>query len=276
LGTSSDGLSTWSVVRGNFTIDGNRAYSTDTGNSLATVTLSTSAISNAQIDTVSDQGGVGLAIWATDANSYWGIYPHYTTTTNSSTVTNCSGPGFSGTGPTTCASSQNVVGSFGPFRVDVYAYEEQQFIGASQCEPNCAPPSWATNYPSVTIGCSLSQFCNPNGGYNYATNTNASNVTNTVNTTNFTSAMRISSANAVVVNNQYASSISPMRSLAVSTSGNVITYTGYSATAKGGSTLVTSTYDAGAGSKASKFGVFKSSSSHLQGSYVDNISVTVV
>jgi hypothetical protein len=154
--------------------------------------------------------------------------------------------------------------------VAVYAYEEQQYIGASACEPNCAPPSWANGYPSVTLGCTLSTNCNPNGGYNYSTNTNASNVTNTVTNyaTNYTSAMRISSSAGVVVNNQYASSISPMRSLAVSTSGNVITYTGYSAANKGGSTLVTSTYDAGAGTKAAKFGVFKAASSHLQGSAI--------
>lgn len=280
LGTSSDGLSTWSVIRNNFTIDSNQAYSTSTDNSLATVTLSTSAISNAQVDMVSDQGGVGLAIWATDANSYWGIYPHYTATVTPTTnnVTTCSGPGFAGTGPTTCASSQNVTGSYGPFRVMVYAYEEQQYIGQTACNPTCSLPGWAGGYPSATYSCSLSTSCGSNGGYNYSTNTNASNVTNTVTNyaTNYTSAMRIASSAGVVVNNQYAASISAMKSLAVSTSGNVITYTGYSAANKGGSVLVTSTYDAGAGTKAAKFGVFKAASSHLQGSYVDNISVTVV
>lgn len=279
LGTSSDGLSSWSVIRGNFTVDGNKAYSTDTADSLATATLSTSAVSNAQIDMVSDQGGVGLAVWAADSANYWGVYPHYTTTTNSTTnfSTSCSGPGFAGTGPTTCSSSVNSTGSFGPYSVALIC--QGTSVGAT-VRATCSLNSTQQNYGASNCEGDYYPSCTPTqgGGYNFATNTNASNVTNSVTnySTSYTSALRIKSANAVVVNNQYASSVSPMRSLAVSTSGNVITYTGYSAANKGGSTLVTSTYDAGAGTKAGKFGVFKTSSSHLQGSYVDNISVTVV
>lgn len=279
LGTSSDGLSTWSVIRGNFTVDSNQAYSSDASDSLATATLSTSAVSNAQIDMVSDQGGVGLAVWAADSANYWGVYPHYTSTTNSTTnfSTTCSGPGFSGTGPTTCSSSSNVSGSYGPYSVALIC---QGTSVGSTVRPTCSLNSTQQNYGASSCEGNYYPSCTPTsgGGYNYATNTNASNVTNSVTnySTSYTSALRIKSANAVVVNNQYASSLSPMRSLAVSTSGNVITYTGYSAANKGGSTLVTSTYDAGAGTKQGKFGVFKTSSSYLQGSYVDNISVTVV
>jgi hypothetical protein len=279
LGTSSDGLSSWSVIRGNFTVDGNKAYSTDTSDSLATATLSTSAVSNAQIDMVSDQGGVGLAVWAADSANYWGVYPHYTTTTNSTTnfSTTCTGPGFAGTGPTTCQSSSNVTGSFGPYSVALIC--QGTSVGAT-VRPECSLNATQQNYGASSCEGDYYASCTPTqgGGYNFATNTNASNVTNSITnySTSFTSALRIKSANAVVVNNQYASSISPLRSIAVSTSGNVITYTGYSAANKGGSTLVTSTYDAGAGTKAGKFGVFKTSSSYLQGSYVDNISVTVV
>lgn len=280
LGTSSDGLSTWSVIRGNFTVGSNQAYSTDTADSLATVTLSTSAVSNAQVDMVSDQGGVGLAVWAADSATYWGVYPHYTTTTNSTTnySTTCSGPGFSGTGPTTCASSTNVSGSYGPYSVALIC--QGVSVGAT-VRATCSLNATQQNYGASSCEGDYYASCNPSlggGGYNYSTNTNASNVTNSVTnySTNYTSAMRIKSANAVVVDNQYAASNSPMRSLAVSTSGNIITYTGYSAANKGGSTLVTSTYDPGAGTKTGKFGVFKTSSSYNQGSYVDNISVTVV
>ena len=279
LGTSSDGLSTWSVIRNNFTVDSNQAYSTSTDNSLATVTLSTSAVSNAQVDMVSDQGGVGLAIWAADSSNYWGVYPHYTTTTNSTTnySTTCSGPGFAGTGPTTCASGVAVSSSFGPYSVALIC--QGTSVGAT-VRATCSLNSTQQNYGASSCEGDYYPSCTPTqgGGYTYSTNTNASNVTNSVTnyTTNYTSAMRIASSAGVVVNNQYASSISAMRSLAVSTSGNVITYTGYSAANKGGSALVTSTYDAGAGTKAAKFGVFKTASSHLQGSYVDNISVTVV
>jgi hypothetical protein len=279
LGTSSDGLSTWSVVRGNFTVDSNKAYSTDTSDSLATATLSTSAVSNAQIDMVSDQGGVGLAVWAADSSNYWGVYPHYTTTTNSTTnfSTSCSGPGFAGTGPTTCASSSNVSGSYGPYRVGLVC---QGTPTGSTILPSCSPNGTQQNFANSSCEGDYYFTCVPDqgGGYNFATNTNASNVTNSITnySTSFTSALRIKSANAVVVNNQYASSVSAMKSLSVSTSGNVITYRGFSAANKGGTQLVTGTYDAGAGTKSGKFGVFKTSSSHLQGSYVDNISVTVV
>lgn len=279
LGTSSDGLSTWSVIRNNFTVDSNQAYSTSTDNSLATVTLSTSAVSNAQVDMVSDQGGVGLAVWAADSANYWGVYPHYTTTTNSTTnySTTCSGPGFAGVGPTTCASGLTVTSSFGPYSVALIC--QGTSVGAT-VRPTCSLNATQQNYGASSCEGDYYPSCTPTsgGGYNYATNTNASNVTNSVTnySTNYTSAMRIASSAGVVVNNQYASSISAMKSLAVSTSGNVITYTGYSAANKGGSVLVTSTYDAGAGTKAAKFGVFKTASSHLQGSYVDNISVTVV
>lgn len=280
LGTSSDGLSSWTVDRGNFTVGSNMAYSSDIADSMATVTLSTSSISNAQIDTYADQGGVGLAIWVTDANSYWGVYPNYTSTTTTGTTTTCSGPGFSGTSANTCSSSSNIVGSYGPFNVNGGCYDDYAVIYPGGTRSTCGIPTPSRN--------NLANTCNPNrggyyvdctfagGGYNYATNTNASNVTNTNYVTNYTSQLRVKNPSAVVVSNQYASSINPIRSIAVSTSGNVITYTGYSAANKGGTQLVTGTYDAGAGTKGGKVGVFKTNSDYLQGSYVDNINVTVV
>lgn len=283
LGTSSDGLSAWTVDRGTFTVDSNMAYSTNTSDSMATVTLSTSAISNAQVDMYSDQAGVGLAIWVTDANSYWGIYPNYTsTTTATNTVgssTTCSGPGFAGTSGNTCSQSANVSGSYGPYYVTSYYGQNGTSYYSSTAKSVCTIPT-----PVRTLGQNSGHYyynCTfAGGGYNYSTNTNASNVTNTNYTTNYvtdyTSQLKIKNQSAVVVSNQYASSLSPIRSIAVSTSGNVITYTGYSAANKGGSALVSSTYDAGAGTKGSKVGVFKTSANYLQGSYVDNINVTVV
>lgn len=282
LGTSSDGLSAWTVDRGTFSVDSNMAYSTNTSDSMATVTLSTSAISNAQVDMYSEQAGVGLAIWVTNSSSYWGIYPDYTTTTTGTTTTGssttCSGPGFAGTSGSTCASGPNISGQYGPYQVvGIYNQNSSQFYNVIR--HNCAVPgpvaTAANNQGGYYINCVFF-----GGGYNYTTNTNASNVTNTNYTTNYstatTSHLKIKNPSSVVVNNQFASSINPIRSIGVSTSGNVISYVGYSAVNKGGSALVSGTYDAGAGTKGSKVGVFKTSASHLQGSYVNNINVTVV
>jgi hypothetical protein len=278
LGTSSDGLSAWTVNRGAFSVDSNMAYSADTADSMATVALSTSAISNAQVDMYADQAGVGLAIWVTDSASYWGIYPNYTSTTTTGSTTTCNGPAFSGTSGNTCSSSTNIAGSYGPFNIEVYCGDgsgPNYTTFRNLCSlPTPVRTSTASQcgYLGYYRSCSFAG----GGGYNYATNTNISNVTNTNYVTNFTSQLRVKNPSTVVVNNQFASSINPIRSIGVSTSGNVITYTGYSAVNKGGSAIVTGTYDAGAGTKGSKVGVFKTSADYLQGSYVNNINITVV
>jgi hypothetical protein len=280
LGTSSDGLSAWTVNRGAFVVDSNMAYSNDNADSMATVTLSTSAISNAQVDMYADQAGVGLAIWATDSASYWGIYPNYTSTTTATSTTTCSGPGHGGTSGNTCATGQNVSGSHGPYYVWIACHQDSQEINRVGPKSTCGVPVGLRNAgnsscPGEHNGYySICEFAG--GGHNYSTNTNASNVTNTNYATNYTSQLRIKNPSAVVVNNQFASSINPIRSIAVSTSGNVITYRGYSAANKGGSQIVTGTYDAGAGTKGTKVGVFRTAADYLQGGYVNNINVTVV
>lgn len=274
LGTSSDGMSTWSVQRGSFVVDSNMAYSNDNADSLATVALSTSSISNAQVDMFADQAGVGLAIWVTDSQSYWGIYPNYTSTTTATTTTTCTGGGYSGTNANTCASGQNIVGSFGPYSV-TFICQGTSLTNTTRL--NCVLNQTQINYGEANCSGDYYPSCSfAGGGYNYATNTNASNVTNTNYATNYTSQLRIKNPSAVVVNNQFASSINPIRSIAVSTSGNVISYTGYSAANKGGSAIVSGTYDAGAGTKGSRVGVIRTAADHLQGGYVDNINVTVV
>jgi hypothetical protein len=227
----------------------------------------------------SEQAGVGLAIWVTDSSSYWGIYPNYTTTTTASTTTTCNGPGFSGTSANSCATGQNISGNHGPYTVHSACHDDSVYFYTSGAKTSCTVPTPQRN--SAASYCASRQGyytgCNfAGGGHNYSTNTNVSNVTNTNYATNYTSQLRIKNPSAVVVNNQFASSINPVRSIAVSTSGNVISYTGYSAVNKGGSAIVTGTYDAGAGTKGSKVGVFKTSADYLQGSYVNNINVTVV
>ena len=266
LGISSDAASTWSVLKNNFTVDTNMAYSTSTADSLATVPLASSTITNAQIDMYSDQGGMGLAFWVTDANSYWSAYPYYTTTTNSSTVTNCTGPG--GGSYEYPNKPANVCGQ--ACSLDVYGYCAGQFNNLAGPRANCS-----VSAAQSTI---LNNNCNYDWYITYCTGNctiNATNVTNTVYTTNYTSAVRIANQSGSQHENIYASAYTPLKSLAISTSGNAITYNGYSAISKGGSVLVSSSYTPSSPTKGTKVGVFKTISQYSQGSYLDNINVTV-
>jgi hypothetical protein len=268
LGTASDGLGVWSVQRGNFSVDSSMAYSSDTNNSIATAPLASSTISNAQADMYADQGGVGLAFWVTDANSWWGIYPSYTSTTTTGTSTSCTGGALGGT----------------------YAYQSRP---ANTCGQTCSSIEiWvycagAYNVAAYRNTCSLSatqqNSLNTNCNYDWfvsdclngSCTINATNVTNTNYTTNYTSDIKIANQSGVQHSNTYASSINPTRSLAISTSGNTISYTGYSAAGKGGSAIVSSSFTPSSPTKGTRVGVIKSSSPYAQGSYVDNLNVTV-
>jgi hypothetical protein len=272
IGTASDSTGVWSVQRGNFSVDSSMAYSSDTNNSLATVALDSNNITNGQINTYADQGGTGLAFWTTDANSYWAIYPYYTSTTTSSSTQQCSGGGLgccytidalpSGTCSRTCSG------------IDVFGY--------------CAGAS-GQYFAGGRTGCSLStsqrNSLDANCGYDWyieyctggSCTVNATNVTVTNYTTNYTSAIRIANQSGVQHENTYTGSggLNPARSLAISTSGNTISYTGYSGADKGGSAIVSSSYTPSSPTKGNRVGVFKAVSAHAQGSYLDNISVTV-
>ena len=140
LGTSSDGKSVWSVDRGNFSIDSNKAYSTDTGNSLATVPMDSSTIVSADINIETDKGGVGLAFWVTDANSWWSIYPGYESTTTTSTNTSCSGNVY------ICFGIQNTPAgacnrSCGDITVVAYCEDGGQYATAATVYNSCSLPS---------------------------------------------------------------------------------------------------------------------------------------
>jgi hypothetical protein len=269
LGTSSDGISSWSVQRGNFSVDSSMAYSSDTNNSIATLPLSSSTITNAQADMYADQGGVGLSFWVTDANSWWGIYPSYTSTTTTGTSTSCTGGALGGT----------------------YAYESRpantcgQSCSSIMIYVYCAGTDFGHYTTRNTCGLTATQQNNLNNTCQYdwyiydcrggSCTINATNVTNTNYTTNYTSDIKIVNQSGVQHSNTYASSLNPTRSLAISTSGNTISYTGYSAAGKGGSAVVSSSFTPSSPTKGNRVGVIKASSPHAQGSYVDNIAVTV-
>jgi hypothetical protein len=242
------------------------AYSTSTADSLATVPLTTSTITNAQADMYNDTGGMGLAFWVTDANSYWAAYPYYTTTTNSSTLTTCTGGGagthsYNALPGNTCSRTCSLT---------VFGYCAGTYNALAGGRANCSLSASQQN--TLNNNCGGDWYLESCSG---DCQVNATNVSNTVYTTNYTSAVRIANQSGSQHENIYASAYTPLKSLAISTSGDAITYNGYSAISKGGSVLVSSSYTPSSPTKGTKVGVFKTASQYAQASYLDNISVTV-
>ena len=84
LGTANTGQ-VWDAIRGVWFANGSAAQSNNTATdyAIAAIPLSQNATVNA--DTT---GGCGPSFWVTDSGSWWGAFPHY----SSSTVTACTGP----------------------------------------------------------------------------------------------------------------------------------------------------------------------------------------
>jgi hypothetical protein len=283
LNISSDGLSQWSTQRGVFNILGTAAYS-NFPDSVATVELDSSNIVNAQIDMVDDQGGVGLAFWVTDANSWWGVYPHYTSTTTTSTSSSCTGPGNPNR-------QSGGVFHFPPGDACNVRWLSLSIYMNCGSTPYGAIAIWggksycgyggggvtAEEYQAAANGCA-GQGLGGTGimgcdGQYFIDNTIAT-VTNT--TTNYTSAVAIKNQDGVQHNNVFASSLNPVRSIAISTSGNTISYSAYSAANKSGSVIASSSITPSSPTKGNLVGVFRTTSAHAQGGSVRNINVTVV
>jgi hypothetical protein len=279
LGTSSDGKAAWTVQRGNFTISSNRASSSNTDNSIATVSMASSTITNAQVNMVSDQGGTGLAFWVTDANSWWGIYPYYTSATSNVTTNQCAGPAPSN-------NTYNLPENMPPNGCGVSWIPWQSSVNA-YCADGYAVASWPNVYTYCQIDpdqASVSdQYCLGQRGTNFAygggcygqayVTATVIPVTNTV--TNYTSGVAIRNNSGVQHSNVFASSLNPVRSIAISTSGNTISYSAYSAANKGGSVIASSSITPSSPTKGTGVGVFNTASAHAQGSQVDSINVTV-
>jgi hypothetical protein len=271
LGTSSDGQSVWSVLRGNFSIDSNRAYSTDTNNSLATVLMDSDVIVNAQANMHNNEGGVGLAFWVTDANSWWSIYPSYESITTTSSSTTCQA-NFYG-----YFQIQNTPGDACNrqcYAVTVCGICDDGFIVACQSNDGC----FLRGIPDFNAVC---QSRGSNFAYYSCEGGNCSagrSVTTTTSTTTVESSINIRNENGVQHKNAYSntSSASPTNSIAISTVGNVITYSAYSAADKGGSIRTASTFTPTSPTKGKRFGVFKTSSPTSQGSYIDSLNITVI
>jgi hypothetical protein len=257
IGTASDGINVWSNVRGTWTTNGSQASNSDSAgnNNIAAVTLSSNGISNLQADLPSNNGGLGLSFWVTDANSYWAAYMDYYTDTT--TVCETWAWNYSSTCPGGCCSSC----SSGNIRNLICQGDNWGGYWA----PGCGVPG-----PVSDFGCPSGYWdsCQP-----------YSQCQTSSNTTRYNSRINISNNGSTQTSslyNQSTSGYSQARSIAVSTSGNTITARAYSDANKGGTNIGTASVTPGSPTKGNRVGLFRGSSSTLQGSVIDNISATVV
>ena len=263
LGTSSDGKTTWTNVRGTWEADGSSATSSNTpsNRSVATVTVGGTTVTNLQVDT-GTSGGVGLAFWVTDANSYYALYPSYSSSSTSSS--SCSTPAVN--------SGQNNYSGFcangSSFSRPLWECFGPNFGQYASCEgTNCCYGFGSGWTPGSLMG---------NNWYTNGTKTTVT-VTTTYNSTVNLEKVESGTLTSLVSNNYSSntSGYSKAQSIAISTSGNTISYSMYSSTNKGGSTLVSASTTPASPVKAANFGVFKGVSSADQGSTLDNFSVEV-
>jgi hypothetical protein len=264
LGTSSDGKGLWKNIIGTWAGNSSVAVSlaAAAGNNVTVVDMDGANITNLQVD-LGNAGGVGVSFWVTDSNSYYALYPTYNTSTTSNTV--CGAGGIS-------TSSSNSCGTY---------YSGQDYYKCVGCQ--CG---------EITLGaCQTAQeacigLCgNPLTSYvNWCGQSTCYYINATVTTTNYNSVANLKkveggSATALVTS-QYATSTSSnaysyAQSVAISTSGNTTSYSLYSSTGKGGSTLASGTNTPSTPVKGIGVGLFQTTSATIQGSSFDNFSVEV-
>lgn len=274
LGVPSGRGISWRNQRGIWSTNGSIATSaTDKStNSIATILTASSTISNLQVDT-ENTGGVGLAFWVVDADNWWAATTGYATTPGSSstTTTTCNGGGALDlfTRPASCCAGN---------------YSQTAQYVDTRCNNGTFQRLWGVPSPPA----SGHLVCHTRGGYDYkrsytgtALGCTTTNVTNTQTTTwtNYLANFKLINNGNVVVNTQYntnTSSFSTIGSMAISTSGNTISYSVYSGSNKGGSLLHSGSYTASNPVKGRNVGIFKGDGGSSQGSNLNNFSVTVV
>jgi hypothetical protein len=266
LGTASGpGSSVWQNLRGVWTANGTVATSASAANNnnIATVYTKGTNVTNLQVDTLGT-GGVGVAFWATDANSWYAATVFHSTTSGSETT--CTG-GCTQTG-----------GYCGSCCANQHTY--QTYHGTQHC---C--DGYNLGYSNNSGGCDYHYAfycqvssrgncgCSGSWAFYYACTANT-----TTNYTNYISNFKLLKNGTALVNNQYDSNrsgYSSAGSIAISTSGDTISYAAYSAANKGGSVRTSGTYTDSGATKSRHMGIFKGEGGTNQGSNVDNFSVTV-
>lgn len=270
LGSTSNKATVWTNVRGTWTANGSQATSGDSvgTNAIATVTAATTNISNLQVDTL-NTGGVGPSFWVTDSGSWWATTTWHSTSSGTSSSCTGGGSGFQAS----CSAGCNACGGCPNTTTRYIVYLE-------------CPWGDAGGYYSVSTGMSSStrnSICGEAGGYIRSYEgpftLYACDVTSvTTSFTTYNSNFRLVNNAGVQVNTQYNtnnSSYSSAGSIAVSTVGDVITYSVYSGANKSG-LLHSGTYTASGATKGRGVGVYKGDGGSNQGSSVDNFSVTVI
>ena len=265
LGTSSDGKGLWKNIVGTWAGNGSAGVSLGAAasNNVTVVDMDGSNITNLQVD-LGNAGGVGVAFWATDSNSYYALYPTYSTSTTSNTV--C-GAGGIGTG-----SGCSVYSPGG-------SEPSQNFNVGCQCGESSGGP--CTSWEAVCQGLCGNQL----RGYYYGFGGGPCYYKNgTVVTTNYNSTANLrkvqgGSATALVTS-QYATTTSAnayayAQSVAISTSGDTISYSLYSSTGKGGSVRASGTNTPSSPTKGPGVGLFHGTSATIQGSSFNNFSAEV-
>jgi hypothetical protein len=272
LGTSSDGKGVWKNVRGTWSANGSSAVNSDaaSNNNIAVVDMDGANITNVQVDVQSAGGGTGVSFWVQDSNNYYALYPTYST--SSQTVTNCGGS--SGSGSSLPGGACGVGGSgCGQWYNYCYYAGRVEYTGSA---PGCNIPS---SWPGI-----LDKNCGPGwyyvdckcSSYNWAGQNQTSSLTNYESTVKL---LRVQGGSgSEIVSSTYTNNTSGYnrtRSVAISTSGNTITYALYSSTNKGGSVLASGNTSPSSPVKGLGVGVFKGSSTTEQGSAVNAFSATV-
>ena len=265
LGVASGNGSTWDNVRGTWTATGTEATSANTpsDNSIARVYTKGTTITNLQADTLGT-GGVGVAFWVTDANSWYAATVFHSTTSGSSTT--CSGGCTQGGGYcATCCGGQHTYQQYHGTQHCCDGYN----LGYSRANQGCDSHYGFYCQVSSRGNCG----CSGNHGFYYACTSNV-----TTNFTNYISNFRLLKNGSNLVNTQYntnTSAYSSAGSIAISTSGDAISYTVYENANKGGATRASGSYTDTGATKSRYMGIFKGDGGTSQGSNVDNFSVTV-
>ncbi len=268
LGSTSNKATVWTNVRGTWSANGSQATSGDSvgTNAIATVTAATTNISNLQVDTL-NTGGVGPSFWVTDAGSWWALTTWHST--NSGSTTTCTGgdPGVQQGGyPAACCSGHYTQNRYD---VELYCGDGGYYVLS---RTSCSISATVQNNFCQGSGSSVGSCSGP---YTYY---GCSNTNVTTSFTNYNSNFRLVNNTGVLVNTQYntnSSSYSSAGSIAVSTLGDVISYSVYSGANKSG-LLHSGTYTASGATKGRGVGVYKGDGGSNQGSSVDNFSVTVI
>lgn len=280
IGTSSDGKAVWNSLRGTWAANGSSAASASAAanRNLSTIELDGSNITNLQVDT-GTSGGVGLAFWVTDANSYYALYPSYST---SSTTTYPCNAFRENSGWGNSSGMCSVTGD--RYKISGLCCVTNTFTNAGLA---CYGPIYAstsTNVDAQTFGNSYcsSQGKQVYGGPDSTTTVRIGLQTSTVVTTTYNSTVNldktVSGSTTSLVSSNYVSNssgYSKAQSIAISTSGDTISYSLYSSTDKGGSTLSSGTNTPSTPLKGNQVGLFHGVSSVDQGTTATNFKVEV-